>query len=391
MSAIFRGMKAAERATIVNDMKVRALRAGLTEEQLWLAAIDFWAPAAIVTSASLVADTIKFAGLLNKAPSLSTPAPAHRLQKRRVRFRKPQATKGAGNSPDYWSRGTVAAVFDAASVLPQLFGVHFNTLIVLRHDLLGRDEAHGPLEASDLIHEAAQQLRRLAGKQARLHSIYRHRKTERDGFTTAVICHIPPLWADAMRDWIDGFIERRFGTRLDRRAVHIRMTEHPDTKCQIRRHWRLVRGLASALDPTLEIVHEGRRRWLVDLLGVPRVLRHPGQALSLAQRYRVSETIGVSAQARARRERMDCLSAFRDQAWSALTTGWELAEHDERRRELDERDQKRAVIMAHWPEGRDPLHDEVREVELERLRSSWPEDPRQRPRSWRGWWLPQEL
>jgi hypothetical protein len=47
--------------------------------------------------------------------------------------------------------------------------------------------------------------------------------------------------------------------------------------------------------------------------------------------------------------------------------------------------------MAHWPEDRDPLHDEVREAELERLRSSWPEDPRQRPRSWRGWWLPQEL
>ncbi|MEN5084004.1 hypothetical protein ABE438_16105 [Bosea sp. TWI1241] len=391
MSAIFRGMKAEERAAIVKGMRARAFAAGLSENQLWQAAIDFWAPAAIVTPASLVADAIKFAGLLNNAPNVSPPASAHRPQKRRARLRKPRAMKGNENGLDYWSRATAAAVFDAASALPQLFGVHFNVLIVLRHDLLDCDEAHGAIEASDLIHEAAQQFRRLAGVQARLHSIYRHRKTDRDGFTTAIICHIPPLWADAMRDWVDGFIERRFGTRRDRRAVHIRMTEHPDMKGQVRRHWRLVRGLAGALDPTLEIVHEGRRRWLVDLLGVPRALRRPGQALSLAQRYRISETIGASAQARARRERLACLSAFRDQAWGALTTGWELAGHNERLRELDERDQKRAVIMAHWPKGRDPLHDEVRASELERLRSSWPEDPRQRPRAWRGWWLPREL
>lgn len=395
MSAIFRGMKAGERAAIVEAITKRAQAAGLSQAEFCQAIVDFWAPAAIVTPSSLVADTIKFASLLNTPVGASTQAALaaeNQPVKRRARVRRLRSQASQGKAPpsgDTWSRDPVAAIFDAASALLQLYGVSFNTLIVLRHDLLGRDEVHGALELSDLVHEASQQLRREAGPQARFHYIYRHCKIERDGFITAVICHIPPLWADAMRDWIDGFIERRFGTRHDHRAVHIRMTDHGAAKSQIRRHWRLVRGLVGALDPAIEILHEGQRRRLVDVLGVPAALRCAGQTLALKQRYRISETIGASAQARATRDRLACLSAFRDQAWSFLTTGWELAEYDERRRELGEREQALAAIMAHWPEGCDARHDQIREAELDRTRASWPEDPRQRPRSWRGWWLPQ--
>lgn len=397
MSAVFRGMKAGERAAIVEAMAKRARAAGLSQAEFWQAALDFWAPTAIVTPSSLVADAIKFAGVLNMPVGANTEAvlsTACQPVKRRARVRRSRSQGSQGTTlplADTWSRDAVAAIFDAASALLQLYGVGFNTLIVLRHDLLHRDEAHGALEVSDLAHEANQQLRREAGPQARFHYIYRHRKTDRDGFTTAVICHVPPLWADPMRGWIDGFIERRFGTRHDRRAVHIRMTDHGDTKSQIRRHWRLVRGLAGTLDPAIEVVHEGQRRRLVDVLGVPAALRCAGQPLGLRQRYRLSETIGAGAQARASRERLACLSAFRDQAWSFLTTGWELAEYDERRREVGEREQALAAVMAHWPEGPDARHNQIRQAELDRIRASWPEDPRRRLRSWRGWWLPQGI
>lgn len=393
MSAIFSNIKAADRAAIVDIITARARMAGLSETKVWIALCDFWTPGPAETAATLLSRTIKFIELVKMPAQTEEPRPAHAAGKfatRRARVRRPRLIRTVPPRPEYWTRSDAAVTWNAGSVLMQLHGVCFNALMVFRHDLLCRDEDLGPVEVSDFVHGLGQQLKREAGAQERLHYIYRHRRTGRDGFTTAIICHIPPLWSDAMSAWIDGFIERRFGSSAHRRGVHVRMTDHGHAKQRVRRHWRLVRGLLGCLDPTIEVRHQGRMVPLVKVLRVPSVLQRNEQPLPVKQRYRVSETIGASVLAEAREQRMACLSAFRDHAWANLMSGWELMEHHDRRREAAERDQAIALLTAHWPEGRDALHDHRRQAELDRLRASWPDDPQIRSRSWLGWWLGDE-
>jgi hypothetical protein len=92
-------------------------------------------------------------------------------------------------------------------------------------------------------------------------------------------------------------------------------------------------------------------------------------------------------QAEAFNKRLAFLSAFGDQAWSYLFTGWELDEYDDREREKEDRKNAELKIRLEWKKGVGQRQDQVLEAALEQLKNTWPQPPRLRLRSWEGWWL----
>lgn len=389
-TSVFSGINAEDRAAIKEGIDKSALAARLPAATLWEAAIAIWAPGAPATAATLKMDTVRFGTLLTLSPPASSTTKD--LSEPKTRRRRRRAVRGGaereavGERAIGWSGAEIQKIWDAGSALLQLHGVTFNGLCVLRRSGLAMAETEFAAHGSNLVHEAGQQLRRLDG--GRLHYLMRHNRTARDGFMTAILFHVPGGCDELLRDWIEGFVERRFGSAAARRIMHLRITQPATAEEGLRRHWRLVRLLSGPLDPAVEVRHEGRRQRLVDVLRVPSRLRVPALPLAVGHRLRVSESIGASVRMKARDDGIGLLSPFADHAWDVLTNGWELSEFRERIREHDERARARAMIDAQWPVSGDDRLAQIRTAKLMELANSWPLDPRQRLRSWRGWWLP---
>jgi len=83
---------------------------------------------------------------------------------------------------------------------------------------------------------------------------------------------------------------------------------------------------------------------------------------------------------------MEFLSAWKDDAWDDLFSGWEVDEHACRQEELARREEAREKVELEYPPSLNQLEEQAREVAVSKLESSWPEDPRLRLRSWNGWW-----
>lgn len=372
------GITAANRTAIVDGMARLAAEAGLSPIAFWNAAVEHWAPAPIVTDATLAMDVIKFTAMLNTpvidrcdtGGTNDRPAPRRRARthKRGVPRELDDRTRKV-----FWTKPDVHRLWDAASAAIQLHGVCFNALIIIE-----------TAEAPDLVHEAGQFMRRNGA--GPLHYILQHHHTAEHGAKSLIVCHIPPHWADEVSYWIENHSERRFGTQRAMTAVRVSITRHEQAQDRLRRHWRLIRLLGSMLDPGIEIVAEGHRRPLIELLRVPFRLRSSSLSQARAQRFRVSETIGAGARTKAQRDLMPLLSAFADQAWPWLSTGWELQEYEDRRLEVLERVKAVALIEAQWPAGRNERLDQIRSSRLDELQASWRQGGQQRHRSWRGWW-----
>ncbi|HVK58593.1 MAG TPA: hypothetical protein VM735_07430, partial [Candidatus Kapabacteria bacterium] len=125
---------------------------------------------------------------------------------------------------------------------------------------------------------------------------------------------------------------------------------------------------------------------LAKLLRVPRPIQGAIGELHKLRRLSTSSSLGPQAEREAQEGRMKLLSAFVDNAWEWIDRGWELDEFDERRREQELRLEEEERIKAHWPDQPNPIERDSCNEELKRLRDSWPADPRQRRRSWAGWW-----
>lgn len=147
-------------------------------------------------------------------------------------------------------------------------------------------------------------------------------------------------------------------------------------------HWASVRWLCRGVAPDLIATAEnGKAQPLFELLGIPSSDLRPAGAVNHA-RFQTTRSIWDEAVTRAQTDRMGFLSAFQDGAWSWLDRGWEIEEHRDRVRE----EMKRRKEVEDIRGLRNALSEAKVASELERLRASWPVDPRQRSRSWKGWW-----
>ena len=192
---------------------------------------------------------------------------------------------------------------------------------------------------------------------------------------------------EAHEHLFERFLAKRYGWPLPKKAVLLRTTRYENPKWRLRRHLQLMRMLCRSVDPNIKVRDQGERRALIDVLSIPKRLRETFDSFEVPQRCRASKTINEKMQHKASDARLAPLSAFGDEAWSDLFTGWELDEHLDRQREKEERAEALLKVRLEWPEGVGRRQDQVRAIALEQLKTTWPQDPRRRLRGWEGWWL----
>lgn len=299
-------------------------------------------------------------------------------------------TKPVGSSDDFLTLQQVEAIYDAASFLPQQYGVLFNAHLRLRHGALG---AAGPQEVTDLVskitHQICLRVRGWSGKEA--HWLYLN-ASDTSGPVTDMILHIPGELLPRAKAWFGKVMKEWRDAKADQDSWSLSMDDSGAMKVRVSRHWRLIRLVLRGIDPQIEHwaspAHE-QRIPLGDLLRVPRTLRAPlGKAA--VRRYGTSAGIGPSARATAQEGKMKLLSPFVDSAWKVLDSGWELKEARERQAEAERREQQRRYLDERFPVSSDPILQKQRLVALDALLASWPDDPRERRRNSSGWqwWLP---
>jgi DNA polymerase-3 subunit gamma/tau len=392
---------------ILAQVRMRSSEGGIPIRTFWQEIVDFWKPEERTTDRYLAAKIIKFDALMN-APKRALllqndktgsrePNQNHSVSRRHSRYRgAPHRWPKIGRrhrEPSgrriYLSKAQVRELWDAASFMTQEYGCLLNTRIIIGHERLGIfDPSVGSELVSDLKHELGLAIRRWDdSSNPDFHWLCVHERGDRFGFSTTVVAYIPESFAELVDEWLfESFLPRRFDPALLRDAVRLRTTHYGSLEWRLRRHQHLMRTLCRGVDPKIRVWHNGERRALIDVLKIPRRFREPFGVLQLTQRRRVSETIGAGTQGGTRLDRLAPLSAFADEAWDHLWTGWEIREHQDRERERKLRANAIAKINLRWSDSAGELQDQARRAELDQVRASFPDDPRERVRSWVGWW-----
>ena len=391
----------------MEKMRQRAEACRNDEQRFWEQAVEFWNPVeGEMSDARLSLKVIQFNALINletvvrEAPPCAITARSSH-EERLVSYpsrlaqivRKEKLvdhTKIANRDSAYLSKTQVSELFDAGSFLVQEYGLLLNTRIVIAHERLGMNKMTDGAElVSALVHELGMALKRSAPKTyPRFHWLYVHNRGTKSGFSTTVVAHIPEHLIDETEEWVFyRFLVNRFGSSAPKHAVQMRITRYQDDERKIRRHAQLMRFLCRSVHPEIKVRDHGERRALIDVISIPRHLREPFEVVDVRQRCRASKTIGEKAQRKAIDEGLGPLSAFGDNAWAFLFSGWERDEHKDRQREKEERLIQEAKINLDWPAGMGPRQNQVRAEFLDQLKR---QAPRQRRRSWRPWWLRRE-
>jgi len=293
------------------------------------------------------------------------------------------------NARGVWlTKRETLGVYRAATLLPQAYGVWFNTRLVLRYADFGVTDVAASLRlCSDLTHELGLRVRDWVGDTAfRLHWLAQHEGAEAGGLVTRLLLHVPPTLFERARAWIaEEFLPTPEGVWVNTLGVDV--WRAADTARPHVTHWALVRELWRIVNPAvLDLDECGCRAPLVTLLGVPpQRPRTPTALPASVRRWSTSHTLGSSVWRAAATARLAFVSALEERAWGALDTGWELHEHDCRRAELAQRQRAEDVLLAQLPRGVSDAQDAVLEERLRALRSSWTTDPMKRPRPCALW------
>lgn len=388
-----------QRQYIIGGFRVRADRrvfADYWQDLLDVSGVD---PATLFDRTSLVIYALKFHRVVNPdevapiaIPPLASVAPARmayrgRSTKSGTARRNASATLAAG----FLDQIQAEAIYAMATYLPQQHGILFNTIIRLDHAQLGMktEEKAGEL-VSRLTHEFSIRVKSWS-RGTSAHWIYAHRVGD-VGILTDIIVHIPKdalvhveLWlANRLRDLCGDGADVPGAWSID--AASPERAEGHDMN-RFQRHWYLVRFLWGGLDPSIMDWDErGRRAPLLDLLKVPNKARHPVGHLVKLRGVGSSRSLGPDARKKVAANRMGFLSAFVDDIWSSVAGGWEFDEYRDRLAEREKRRDEEERIALEFPVSSNQLEQEAREKALAHLRSSWPADPKDRPRSWKGWW-----
>lgn len=388
-----------ERRRLVEGMRARAGNRPLPD--YWLDLLRPWefAPGTLSDETSLSIKVRRFDRLLNPdgppAAIVPTTEPgpdkkrvrAYRSRSRKLRI-SPRDARTLAAETAYLSFAQSEDIYEIASFLPQAYGALFNTRLRLNHGELKRhdEKAAGEL-VSDLTHEIGARF----SKPDPVHWMYVNGKAA-SGLWTEMVLHIPPNKLADAEEWLRPRIGALCGMNvIDQQALiydppRISRARGWD-KQRMQRHWWLIRRLVGGLNPTIAFPDgAGNLKSLLDLLKVARSWRGPAGELAELRRYSCSGTLGPGARRTAAADKMKFLSAFVDNAWDRIESGWELSEHRDRQKEVAERQDVIARVMLEWPEGDSMIEADNRAKALAKVRGTWPEDPRKRRRSWSGWW-----
>lgn len=278
--------------------------------------------------------------------------------------------------------------WQAASLLPQRYGVLFNLRLTLSCTEPDRPDPRANAQlVTKLTHELGMRLKDWCGATSPVvHWMYRHEWRESEQ-RTRILLSVPDEHIAATLAWL----RLKFVPRISRTGdLKVQIVCRPDTSQDdgVRFHWQGVRALSRSLDPKLTARSDlGVVAPLVDLLKIPLRWREQARRLSNVQARGMSASLTGGTKWNDENG-MAWLSALEDGAWRALDTGWELQEYEARKAETERRAVALAKLAALLP-GADDARREGLRLEMELLRSSWSSDPRDWRRGWSGWWLPE--
>ena len=278
-------------------------------------------------------------------------------------------------------------IWDSASLMSQVYGVYFNSRIIVRPNLIGfKDEAAGRNFVGYLIKCLVGRIQEWCGRDVPVHWIY----TQTDVGLTAVYTIALALPADqleAINCWLfDKFLPDQLGD-LPAGAVSYRWAVLGSNVAQSRYQARLLQLLCRGVNGALTVRASGKRRPLVDAIGIPRRLRASASVcVGLTAAY-VSKTIGRSEAKKWQKVSFPVLTPAKDGAWDYANPGWEIKEYEDRCDTLARGPLERTTFSPSACVTEDD--DRAKQFDLGRLDRSV--DAKHRFRSWPtpdlpGWW-----
>lgn len=403
VNAGFHLIAVSDRSRIAAALNARARSEGFRPASYWQQLLNFWLfdLAVIADDAALSIKLHEFHRLLtpqNARPEALTAATAPPPRKREFRSRSSRAISTAEADEAvlvHLSHRHIELLGDSGSFLGQHYGELFNVSaeIVVKATADTIDGAASQA-ITRVTHELGLRIQDWAGEKgtARCHWVYRnHRSSGMHRCLLAI--HVPYEHIGAAEQWLAAKVWRVDGAD----DVTVTATWHnPQPRnttakqvSRLRFHWKRMRELFDALDPAIMHWDTDRvRKPLRQLLGL-----RPGGTASEPMGIKIvgaSHSLGRRARKAAETNKMGLISAFRDGAWDQIDTGWELLEHRDRVAAASEReDQIRRV--EYIGNETNALARKRYAEELEALHLQWPDDPRNRPRTWTPWWSARQV
>ena len=382
--AAFHFVSPSERARLADLIRAKVSASALDEQTFWSSLLQFWEVSdhRAATELSLRSQLTRFRLLLGQTPDEQfKPAADVLVTPARSRSRRLRASARPSVGPEQWMTASQAeATYDAASFLPQQYGVFFNMRVSISADPVTGVETF-VRQTSAFLHQVDQFTKRRQQDQAPRLAVW----LVRDGkLTCDAVLYAPDQLGPELMAWLK--TKQVFGEPVCIEAPEFGEGARPARTARARagRQWRWIRRMWAAVDPQVAMKDANRRTHrLKDLL---RAEEGSTSLMQTGRAWSTSTSLGPAAQKAACEDfGLGMLSAFADGAWEALDQGWEVEEHSHRSEERARR--KEALEVARvGGQGGNALEVAQADSVGRALQLSWLDDPRARPRPWKGWW-----
>jgi DNA polymerase III delta prime subunit len=287
-----------------------------------------------------------------------------------------------GNEP-FFQPEHAKTIINRASFFVQEYGLLFNAAFELHPPRLG---AKTDLDGRQLVAEFVADLEDHARLTAGVNKPIAHLTLlERDdeGLRALIAAYVPPpdsreaheRWRANLIDWSRSWHQEH---RLYGEAIEIELLRSGANATAF--HWKTTLSLCAGLadfDEAQDPAKGSSHSWIKHL-GIPSNRRARGALRG--GRLMASDLLTPDAIKQASANGMAPLFAFDDEAWDRLRNGWELDEFEDRRRLKKKRLEEIRKVEGMFGGDITRL-----KTELEKLKQSWPSDPKARLRTWSGW------
>jgi DNA polymerase-3 subunit gamma/tau len=371
---------------LVEAFNARACALGREPGAYWESIIDAFTSNTRVTDHSLAMILSRVNRLLNPVPVIGG-----EIKKAPTRPQSPKpvvrvrSTGPSSEDRTFLSWDEVSPHWEAASFLPQRYGVLFNLRLTISHSESEQpDQAVSASLVSKLTHELGMRLKDWCGSSPpALHWMYRHEWDETLQRTRLLLA-IPDAHIAAALRWLNCKFLVRSAKNYDFKFL-IACRSGMTLEGRVGFHWQSVRALSRSLSSNLTArSDDGSISPLVDLLKIPQSWRAPVRRIPNVQARGISGSLTAGIKQKDENG-MAWLLASKDGAWRALDTGWELLEYEARLAEKERRDVALAKLAALLSGAGDVRRDSLL-LEMEFLKASWSSNPKDWRRSWSGWW-----
>jgi DNA polymerase III subunit gamma/tau len=269
--------------------------------------------------------------------------------------------------PAYLTRAHVRSIFAASSFLVLAGHQPFNAQITIRHRLFGHEQQP---EASEHFARFSQALKgRLEQGGGSGLRVFVQERNEEEGSCGRVIAHVPD--ADKLAQWFHNWQRH---SRLAGKEVAAITLEMVTGEERLNAHWQCVRWLCGGFNPNDPLY--GR-------LNIESDYQRVAGDIGKRTRLDYSEPLGARARLKAANAcAVQFVSAFNDEQWDYLYSGWELDERSYLSEQKVRWQDALAELEAKYALDGSEETIEVREYEVEELRKRWLET---QPRPWPIW------